>query len=263
MKRFNRILILIAFIFSLFLFGCTPTIDVYAQLQTALDSTINEIKENYDLENITEDIDFIYEDEYGFSYLWDSSNPDVISDNGFVTRKLNDVEVTITVRVYSDDVYCQGSFTCIVVKLKSDGYTYDIEGTKSLLTIYELNEVEEDEEYNNYLDVVAYIYYFHKLPSNYLTKSQAKSLGWRGSGNVWVNDQLQGKNIGGDTFNNREGRLPATASNTYVEVDVNNNGGSRGMYRIVYNRYTFDIYYTADHYGTFTFMIGVLNDSNS
>lgn len=262
MKKFNRLIILIVFIFSLLLFGCN-TPDTYTLLQASLNNTINEIKEQYDLDNITEDINFKYEDENGFSYLWNSSEPEVITNNGFVTRQLKDVEVIITVRVYSEDVFCQGSFTCVVVKLESDGYTYDIEGTKSLLTIFELNEVEEGKEYNNHLDVVAYIYYFHKLPSNYLTKSQAKSLGWKGSGNVWVNDKLQGKNIGGDTFNNREGRLPLTESNTYIEVDVNTNGGSRGMYRIVYNRYTFDVYYTADHYGTFTFMIGALDDNNS
>ena len=262
MKRINKFLLLIVFLFSLLLFGCN-SIDTYTLLQTSLDDTINEIKEQYDLQNITEDINFKYEDENGFSYLWKSDNPAVITDNGFVTRQIKDVEVTITVRVYSEDVFCQGSFTCIVVKLESDGYTYDIEGTKSYLTIFDLNEVEEDGEYNNYLDVVAYIYYFHKLPSNYLTKSQAKSLGWKGSGNVWVNDKLQGKNIGGDTFNNREQILPITNSNTYIEVDVNNNGGSRGSNRIVYNRYTFDIYFTNDHYASFTFMIGVLDDSNS
>lgn len=262
MKRFSKLLILFSFLLSLFLFGCNSP-DVYSQLQTALDTTISEIQENYDLNNITDDIQFKYEDEYGFSYLWDSSNPDVITDNGFVTRQLIDTEVTITVRVYSEDIYYQGSFSCVVIKLESDGYTYDLQNVKSLLSVYDLNEVKEEEQYNNYLDVVAYIYYFHKLPSNYLTKSQAKSLGWKGSGNVWANEQLKGKNIGGDTFNNREQRLPITASNTYIEVDVNCSGGTRGMYRIVYNRYTFDIYYTDDHYATFTYMIGVLNDSNS
>lgn len=262
MKRLNKFLLLIVLLFSLILFGCN-TVDVYAQLQTSLNNTINEIKEQYDLENITEDINFIYEDENGFSYLWNSDNPDVITNNGFVTRQIKDVVVTITVRIYSDDVYFQDSFTCVVIKLESDGYTYDVEGTKSFLTIFDLNEVKEDGEYNSHLDVVAYIYYFHKLPSNYLTKSQAKSLGWKGSGNVWVNDKLQGKNIGGDTFNNREQILPITAPNTYIEVDVNNNGGSRGTNRIVYNRYTFDIYFTNNHYASFTFMIGALDDSSN
>lgn len=262
MKKINKFLILIVFLFSFLLFGCgTP--DIYGELQNALNNTITEFKETYDLNNITENIDFIYEDENGYSYLWNSSNQDVITNNGLVTRKLENVEVILTVRVYSGIIYCQETITCIVIKMETDGYTYDIENTKSLLTIFDLNEVEEDKQYNNHLDVVAYIYYFHKLPSNYLTKSEAKSLGWKGSGNLWVNDILTGKNIGGDTFNNREQLLPITASNTYIEVDVNNNGGTRGTYRIVYNRYTFDIYYTDNHYASFTYMIGVLNDSSN
>ena len=73
---------------------------------------------------------------------------------------------------------------------------------------------------------------------------------------MWANDSLFGKCIGGDTFNNREGILPSTASNTYIEVDVNCTNGNRGAYRIVYNRYTFDIYYTDDHYESFIYMIG-------
>ena len=262
MKKINKFLLLIVFLFSLLLFGCgTP--NVYGELQKALNNTITEFKETYDLNNITENIDFIYEDENGYSYLWNSSNQEVITNNGLVTRKLENVEVILTVRVYSGVIYCQDTITCIVIKMETDGYTYDIENTKSLLTIFDLNEVDEDKQYNNHLDVVAYIYYYHKLPSNYLTKSEAKSLGWKGSGNLWVNDILTGKNIGGDTFNNREQLLPITASNTYIEVDVNNNGGSRGTYRIVYNRYTFDIYYTDNHYASFTYMIGVLNDSSN
>ena len=262
MRKFNKFLILVIFLFSLILFGCN-TPNVYENLQIALNDTIADFKESYDVNNITDNIDFIQSDENGYFYLWDSSNTEVISNNGLVTRKYQDVEVILTIRVYSGLIYCQESITCIVTKLETDGHTYDLEGTKSLLTIFVLNKVEEGKEYNNHLDVIAYIYYYHKLPKNYLTKSQAKSLGWKGSGNLWVNETLQGKNIGGDTFNNREQRLPITDSNTYIEVDVNNNGGTRGTYRIVYNRYTFDIYYTDDHYATFTYMIGVLDGNNS
>ena len=258
MKKILRSLILIFILsFSLFLIGC-ETVSEYSLMQFALAETIEEFKETYDVNNITEDLEFITTDENNYTYSWSSSNPEVISNTGEVTRQIQNTEVILTVKLYNDTYYVDDTIICIVIKLEGDGHTYDLNNQKSLLSVYDLNEVLENGEYNDYLDVVAYIYFFQKLPSNYLTKSQAKSLGWKGSGNVWVNDQLRGKNIGGDTFKNNEKLLPIVDTNTYIEVDVNCSNGTRGQYRIVYNRYTFDIYYTSNHYGSFTYMIGVL-----
>lgn len=151
------------------------------------------------------------------------------------------------------------SFNIKLIEKANDGYTYDLENTKSQLKVSDLNTVYEDQEYSNYLDVASYIYHFHKLPKNYLTKSKAESLGWNGSGsNVWQNDALYGKLIGGDTFYNNEGNLPEVKGYAYVEVDVNCNGGNRGRYRLVYNKTTWDIYYTKNHYDSFVYLIGVL-----
>ena len=192
-----------------------------------------------------------------YTYQFISSNPEVITNDGKVTVPSVDTVVIITVKVTKDDYTLQETLECIVkAKVVTDGYTYDVKNTKSKLKISELRTVQENGEYNDYLDVVAYIYHFHKLPKNFLTKSQAKSLGWKGSGNVWVNDSLRGKNIGGDVFNNYEQILPVLSNSPYIEVDVNCSNGSRGKYRIVYNKYTFDIYYTDDHYESFTYMIG-------
>lgn len=153
-----------------------------------------------------------------------------------------------------------GTYLSFEIELTSnnlDEYTYDIENTKSKLKISELKTVYENQEYSNYLDVASYIYYFHKLPSNYLTKSQAEALGWSGSGNnVWQNDDLYGKLIGGDRFYNNEGNLPKTSTYAYVEVDVNCSNGRRGTHRLVYNKLTWDIYYTDDHYDSFIYLIG-------
>lgn len=259
MNKIKKILSVLLLVFTMLFVGCGLSNNGnnnYEKVKEELQETITEFKQQYDIENITDDLSFINVDENNYYYTWTSSNPQVISNNGLVNRQKEDVEVVITVKVYYNDVYFEDKITCVVLKIENDGYTYDIENTKSFLTIYELNTVSIDGEYNDYLDVVAYIYYYKKLPSNFLTKSQAKKLGWKGSGNVWVNEALKGKNIGGDTFNNYEGALPAVQEKTYVEVDVNCNNGSRGKYRIVYNRYTFDIYYTDDHYSTFTYMIG-------
>lgn len=257
MKNIKKIIYILFLLSLLIIIGCNNNVN-YDNVKIKLDETISEFKETYDIDNITEDVTFITVDEDNYYYSWISSNQDVITNNGLVTRQLEDVEVEITVKIFYKDIYFADSFTCVVLKIENDGYTYDVKNTKSFLTVYELNDVIKSEEYNNYLDVIAYIYYFQKLPQNYLTKSQAKKLGWKGSGNVWVNESLKGKNIGGDTFNNYEQILPIVNDNTYIELDVNCSNGSRGKYRIVYNRYTFDIYYTDDHYNSFTYMIGVL-----
>ena len=60
----------------------------------------------------------------------------------------------------------------------------------------------------------------HKLPDNYITKSEAQALGWVASkGNLA--DVAPGKSIGGDIFSNREGKLPAKSGRTWREADIN------------------------------------------
>ena len=88
------------------------------------------------------------------------------------------------------------------------------------------------------------------LPDNYITKQQAKDLGWVPSqGNL--NDVAPGKWIGGDKFGNYEGKLPSAPGRTWKEADINYHGGTRGPERLVYSND--GLYYkTTDHYGTFT-----------
>lgn len=260
MKKIYKSICFILLILLLFISGCGSSST--NSLKKALEETIEEFTSTYDLNNVTDDLEFIEVDKYGYYYLWDSSNKDVISNFGEVTRQPKNQEVTLTIKIFDvsndEHLFYQQSVKCIVIKIDSNGYTYDLNNTKSFLCVDDLIEVIEGEEYVNYLEVIAYIYYFQELPNNYLTKSEAKALGWSGSGNVWTNDKLMNKCIGGDTFNNYEKLLPIVNENTYIEVDVNCRDGIRGKYRIVYNRYTFDIYYTDDHYNSFTYMIGVL-----
>lgn len=108
--------------------------------------------------------------------------------------------------------------------------------------------VVEDGEYCTVDEVSAYIKEFHKLPSNYITKNEARDLGWHGGP---LKKYAPGKSIGGDIFTNRQHVLPDSNSK-YIECDINANGTSRGAERIVYNSGDYKVYYTDDHYSTFT-----------
>ncbi len=107
--------------------------------------------------------------------------------------------------------------------------------------------VTEDGEYSTPEDVALYLHTFGHLPGNFITKDEAKDLGWVSSrGNLW--DVAPGKSIGGDRFGNYEGLLP---KGNYRECDVNYNGGFRGGERLIYGT-DGSVWYTNDHYESFT-----------
>ena len=114
--------------------------------------------------------------------------------------------------------------------------------------------VKEGEFYFSAEDVAEYLYTYGELPPNYLRKQEAQDLGWVASkGNLWkVTDHGV---IGGDRFGNYEGRLPKKKNRKYYECDVNYDGGHRGPERLIYSSDGL-IYYTADHYETFTLLYG-------
>ena len=110
--------------------------------------------------------------------------------------------------------------------------------------------VEKDGSYTTPEDVAEYIHTFGTLPNNFITKDEAKELGWDNKkGNLW--DVAEGKSIGGDYFGNYEGLLPKAKGRKYTECDVNYEGGYRGSERIIFSNDGL-IYYTNDHYQTFT-----------
>lgn len=110
--------------------------------------------------------------------------------------------------------------------------------------------IDENCTYTDPYLVAEYIHKYNKLPSNYLTKNEARELGWESDkGNLWeVTDEMS---IGGDIFGNREGLLPKKDGRIYYECDVNYKGGYRGSERIVYSNDGL-IFYTNDHYESFT-----------
>ena len=113
--------------------------------------------------------------------------------------------------------------------------------------------IDEDGWYYSKEDVSLYLYTYGHLPSNFITKSQARSLGWK-SGSV--ERYKAGAAIGGDTFQNREGLLPKAAGRQYYECDIDTNGqSSRGAKRIVFSNDGL-IYYTDNHYASFTLLYG-------
>lgn len=259
--KFNFLSFLLLALSLVLFIGCDFSNNKYdndLDIYDIIEESYIEYQEGDNKNSVTGDVTFCVTLDYRFKYKWESNHPEIIDNTGKVSRPQEDTLVTIRLTVSNEEISLYNEFYLNVLKAieVSDEYSFDIEGTKSFLSINDLNNVAIDQEYSRHLDVIAYIHKYHKLPSNYLTKSQAKSLGWRGSGNVWANDSLYGKCIGGDTFNNREQILPITASNTYIEVDVNCTNGNRGACRIVYNRYTFDIYYTDNHYESFVYMIG-------
>lgn len=59
--------------------------------------------------------------------------------------------------------------------------------------------------------------------------------------------------IGGDHFGNYEGQLPEAKGRSYKECDIDYEGGYRGGIRIIFSNDGL-IYYTDDHYNTFTLL---------
>ncbi|WP_110822670.1 ribonuclease domain-containing protein [Paenibacillus illinoisensis] len=102
---------------------------------------------------------------------------------------------------------------------------------------------------NQFDDVANYLAEHQELPDNYITKKEARALGWEPSeGNL--QDVAPGKSIGGDIFQNREGLLPKKKGRTWYEADINYSAGTRGSDRILYSSDGL-IYKTTDHYRTF------------
>ncbi|MBD5394942.1 MAG: ribonuclease [Lachnospiraceae bacterium] len=115
-------------------------------------------------------------------------------------------------------------------------------------------ELSEDGTYTSKEEVARYLFLYGHLPDNFITKKEAKALGWVSSeGNL--GEVAPGKSIGGDYFGNFEGNLPEKEGREYHECDIDSDGGYRGAKRIVYSNDGL-VYYTEDHYQTFELLYG-------
>ena len=107
--------------------------------------------------------------------------------------------------------------------------------------------------YTTVEDVSLYLYTYGELPDNFMTKKEAKALGWTGGS---LEEYAPGMCIGGDYFGNYEGMLPKENNREYHECDIDTLGAdSRGAKRLVYSNDGL-IYYTEDHYESFELLYG-------
>ena len=102
-------------------------------------------------------------------------------------------------------------------------------------------------------EVAEYIHENGCLPDNFITKSEARELGWNGGS---LEPYAPGMCIGGDKFGNYKGLLPEKSGRRYYECDIDTLGAeTRGAKRIVYSSDGL-IYYTEDHYESFELLYG-------
>ncbi|MBQ8563177.1 MAG: ribonuclease [Firmicutes bacterium] len=126
-------------------------------------------------------------------------------------------------------------------------------GTDDFSSTTVISGLEYNGSYTTAEDVSAYLREYGQLPGNFITKSQARDLGWEGGG---LEEYAPGCCIGGDKFGNYEGLLPEESGRRYYECDINTLGkDSRGAERLVYSNDGL-IYYTPDHYESFELLYG-------
>lgn len=87
-----------------------------------------------------------------------------------------------------------------------------------------------------------------KLPRKFITKKQARAKGWKPGKNLWSVLALKKKSLGGDAFENLEGRL---LQKHWREADLYYKGGRRGGKRLIFSEDGMRMV-TVDHYQTFT-----------
>ena len=113
--------------------------------------------------------------------------------------------------------------------------------------------LDRNGSYTTAAAVSFYLDTYGTLPNNFITKAEARELGWEGGG---LEDYAPGKCIGGDVFGNYEGLLPEKEGRIYYECDIDTLGASsRGAKRLVYSNDGL-IYYTEDHYDSFELLYG-------
>lgn len=113
--------------------------------------------------------------------------------------------------------------------------------------------LDEDGSYDSAEDVALYLLQYDRLPDNFMTKTEARKLGWSGGG---LEAYAPGMCIGGDRFGNYEGLLPEKKGRQYYEADIDTLGArSRGAKRLVFSSDGL-IYYTEDHYESFVLLVG-------
>ncbi|PSI02992.1 ribonuclease [Bacillus subtilis] len=114
---------------------------------------------------------------------------------------------------------------------------------------YVESSVKAKKVLNSFTEVSDFVAKNGRLPVNYITKGEARKLGWDSKkGNL--SKVAPGKSIGGDIYKNREKLLPEAKNRVWREADINYTTGYRGNDRLLYSNDGL-IYKTTDHYKTF------------
>ena len=94
-----------------------------------------------------------------------------------------------------------------------------------------------------------YLKYYGYLPDYYITKQEAKSLGWKSyKGNL--DKVAPGKMVGGNIYKNQPAYLPEKEGRIWYECDIDYKGGYRNNARLVYSNDGL-IFKTDSHYTSF------------
>jgi hypothetical protein len=104
------------------------------------------------------------------------------------------------------------------------------------------------------------LFYLKLLPTNYITKANAKYVGWKQSkGNL--DKVLPGAQIGGDIFYNYSNKLPAAQGRIWYEADLNYEKGYRNGHRVLYSNDGL-VFVSFNHYHSFYEITGGISWQN-
>lgn len=176
-------------------------------------------------------------------YTWDQAKQDLLTGTLSIAaiyggaKGLGWDEVEVPTRV-------KGSVNLGVSTLTSEYYSNEAHNVVSYMKLKEQYHVTELSN-----DVVDSLTQTGNLPSNYITKDVARSMGWQ-DGKALAN-YAPGKAIGGDVFANTTNVVPSSSGRVWYEADVGLNyamGRNKNPgYRILYSNDGL-IYGTFDHY---------------
>lgn len=244
LKKHLRLLLSMLLMSVILLTGCSPVVE-----EIAADVITSIVESEY--EAVTEDI--TVEDEE-LPVLEDTYSDEIAAEDSAVIveneTSTEDTEADIIEDMLADTDDSAGAAT------ENDASADSAESSDTFADAADESApaISEDGTYTTKEDVAAYLHEYGHLPSNFITKKEAKKLGWVSSeGNL--DEVAPGMSIGGDYFGNYEGNLPKAKGRDYYECDIDFDGTYRNAKRIVYSDDGL-IYYTEDHYETFELLYG-------
>jgi len=243
------LIVLTAFV-AVFGVSCKEAVEELELLEKEINDQLSE------LDLIKEELD----EQISEVELVEKEADEQLSEVGLVKEEID--EQISEVELVEKEVNEQLSEITLVtdaIEAETEAFNDLMSGETDTVTVTDASEIPSTEEftldidgtYTTAEDVSLYIYLYDELPNNFITKSEARELGWSGGG---LEEYAPGMCIGGDYFGNREGLLPKAKGRTYTECDINTLGeDSRGAERIVFSNDGL-IYYTDDHYESFVLL---------